>query len=446
VLIMPRLFWKLFLTLWLSIMGFAVLTAWVGEQIINQRVQQGAVDHEAERRDRHHRLRQVVMTGDEQRIRRVLRQMPRNEREPVFILDDNGREILNRDEAVQEFRQRGTPRLSTEPVEDRSGRQWVLVTRSGRPPRALLAPGPRGMALRLGLSALVSAFVSFFLARNLAAPLEHLRTASRRIATGDMGARVGSPLDKRGDEFGQLSRDFDRMAARLQEMQRANMRLLRDVSHELRSPLARLRVALEIARNRKAGDVINELDRIELESERLEALVDEVLDLLRESSEARPLSMDRFDLVELLKDLLDVVSYEVPEDAAEIRLVAPQPLMIEGDRELLWRAVENLLRNALIHSGDADVAVTAHRTEQGHGIELIVQDSGPGVPAAQLGKLFDAFYRVDESRHRGSGGHGLGLAIAATAVRRHGGKIEARNREEGGLEIRIFLPERDPAV
>jgi two-component system sensor histidine kinase CpxA len=300
------------------------------------------------------------------------------------------------------------------------------------------------MTLRLALSALVAALVSFFLARNLSTPLEQLSLASRRIAAGDMGVRVGSPLDGRQDEFGHLARDFDRMAGRLQKMQDANRRLLRDVSHELRSPLARLRVALEIARNRQPGDVQSELDRIELESERLELLIDEVLELLRNNSETRPLKLETFDLAGLLQDLLEVVRYEVPEGAPGISLDAEQALAYHGDRELLWRAVENLLRNALVHSPQADVAVCALRDDDGN-IVIRVRDSGPGVPEAHLAHLFDPFYRVEESRDRHTGGHGLGLAIAAAAIHRHQGSIEAINHPEGGLEVRIKLPSLTPA-
>jgi two-component system sensor histidine kinase CpxA len=436
---MPRLFWKLFLTLWLSIMAFAVLTTWFSEQIIRQRLPENA--EESFKRDMQglqKRLAQALKTGGDVPIRRVLRQVPRSAREHVFILDDNGNEIFGRDQTVQRLR-RQPQRYKKEKVVDNTGREWILIIRNWRPPWTLLSPGPKGMTFRLALSALVSAIVSLFLARNLAAPLERLRSASRKIASGDMAVRVGPPLDKRRDEFGQLARDFDHMATRLQKMQSANQRLLRDVSHELRSPLARLRVALEIARNRQPGEVKNELDRIELESERLEALVGEVLELLRENSEAVPLDAEQFDLAELLQDLVEVVRYEIPEGAPGISMDVEAPLAIRGNRELLWRAVENLLRNALIHGPNAEVSLTARRHDNAC-INISVCDTGPGVPEAALEHLFDPFYRVEESRDRHSGGHGLGLAIAEAAVRRHRGEITARNRPGRGLEIQISIP------
>jgi two-component system sensor histidine kinase CpxA len=221
---------------------------------------------------------------------------------------------------------------------------------------------------------------------------------------------------------------------------------LRDVSHELRSPLARLRVALELARNRGAGGVEQELDRIELESDRLDGLVGEVLDLLRESSGASRLQLESVDLVELLRDLLEAVGYEARE-GQEPALEAEAPITLNADRELLWRTFENLLRNALLHAGGAaPVGVRAEITDRGRWVEVRVLDRGPGVPPERLQHLFDPFYRVQEARDRETGGHGLGLAIAAAAVRRHGGVIEARNRSGGGLEMLVKLPVGGPAA
>jgi len=308
----------------------------------------------------------------------------------------------------------------------------------------LLSPGPRGVEVRLAVAAVISALFSLLLARYLAAPLGQLSRASRQLATGDLSVRVGAPLDQRKDEFGQLALDMDEMAARLQVSQQANRRLLRDVSHELRSPLARLCVALEIARNKDQNKVAVELDRIELEAERLEKLVDEVLSLLRESSVSQELKLQNFDLAELLQDLVETVNYESGDDGTKVGLQAHSPLLLDADRDLLWRVFENLLRNALIHGdGDAAIEVSAAPASE-HELVVSVKDSGPGIAEQHLAHIFEPFYRVDESRARKatgqSTGHGLGLAIAASAVRRHGGRITASNRKSGGLEVRVTLP------
>jgi len=177
-----------------------------------------------------------------------------------------------------------------------------------------------------------------------------------------------------------------------------------------------------------------------LESERLENLVDEVLSLLRESSGPQALKMSRFDLSELLQDLVETVNYEISENQQPIGLQTQSPLLLNADRELLWRVFENLLRNALIHSGDAGAIEVSAKQVSDKEIQVSVLDSGPGITEEHINRIFEPFYRVDEARNRSSGGHGLGLAIAASAVRRHDGSISASNRQGGGLEMRVVLP------
>lgn len=437
---MPKLFWKLFLALWLSITGFAALNAMVNVYFARQNLPdppEVAFDRGAQKA--RHLIEQSLRRGGEPAARRVLEGLPRGMRRQIYLYDDAGREILGRERLRDHFdgQRFHQQRLA---LDDRQGNPYELVVLRRPPPLSLLEPGIRGIIHRQLLAALVAALVSFFLARYLARPLESLGHASRRLAAGDLSARVGEPLGRRKDEFGVLARDFDDMAMRLEQSQKANTRLLRDVSHELRSPLARLRVALELARGRDGASVTSELDRIELEGERLEALVDQVLDLLRETSGATPVSPERFDLAELLADLVEVVAYELPEGASPIVLDAEGPVRVEADRELLWRAFENLLRNAIRHAGAAGEVHLALRAGPGPVATVTVADNGPGVPAAELERIFDPFYRVQEARDRHSGGHGLGLAIAAAALRRHDGKLEARNRVPSGLEMVATLP------
>ena len=437
---MPRLFWKLFLALWLSIMAFAVVVSWINQAVIRiNAVEEPAVAFEDNLKRFNTRLTRDLQEGGERRVKRTLSRLPRGLHNHIFVLNARGRELLGRDRVLNKQKKTRT-KIVTSQLQDANGQVYTLVTTGRRPPRALLAPGPTGVGMRLGVAAIISALVSLLLARYLAAPLGHLSRASRQFATGDLSVRVGAGLERRQDEFGQLARDMDEMAGRLQQLQQANQRLLRDVSHELRSPLARLRVALEIARNKDQSMVVDELNRIELESERLEKLVDEVLSLLRESSGVRELKLSGFDLADLLQDLVETVNYEISDGREPIALQLRSPLHIDADRELLWRVFENLLRNALIHSGDAGgIQVIAHQTE-GEQIMVSVSDSGPGIDEAQIENIFEPFFRIDEARNRNSGGHGLGLAIAASAVRRHDGRISASNRKEGGLEVCVLLP------
>lgn len=438
---MSRLFWKIFLALWLSIMAFIVLLS-----VINNALNQQGIPDPPDVAFERSAEKVEIMLGRELRrngengAREVLRRLPGQFRKHVFVFDGAGRELLDRDQVRQHVAQgRVHHREST--LRDAAGNEYRLLILRRAAPARVLEPGKRGALARLLLTALVAGLVSFFLARYLSRPLEALGRASRQLATGDLSARVGPPLDRRRDEFGALARDLDEMAAHLERLHRANRRLLRDVSHELRSPLARLRVALELARSRDSGAVRNELNRIALEGDRLESLVEQVLDLLRETSGSVPLNVSRFDLAELLEDLHGVVAYEIPGAAPGIELSLERPLPVAADRELLWRAFENLLRNAILHAGEQPgLVLRARRGGDGH-IEVRVQDGGDGVPPAHLDKLFDPFYRVDESRERGTGGHGLGLAIAAAAVRRHRGTIEGRNRDGNGFEVIVTLPE-----
>jgi two-component system sensor histidine kinase CpxA len=437
---MPRLFWKLFLALWLSIMAFAVVVSWINQSVILQNaIEEAGFGFEDNQKRFRNRLERDMAEGGEQRVRRSLRNLPRGMRNHIFVLDAHGKELLGREETLKKLR-RDRIRVSRKHFENAEGETYVLISSGRKPPRALLEPGPRGVGMRLLVAAVISALVSLLLARYLAAPLGQLSRASRQLATGDLSVRVGAPLDRRRDEFGQLAADMDEMARRLQASQEANQRLLRDVSHELRSPLARLRVALEIARNKDENQVAEELNRIELESERLEKLVDEVLGLLRETSAPLELKKQRFDLAELLQDLVETVNYEIGEGREQISLELHAALILDADRELLWRVFENLLRNALIHSGDAGgIDITAGPVTDKE-IQINVRDSGPGIADNHIERIFEPFYRVDEARNRGSGGHGLGLAIAASAVRRHGGRISASNRKGGGLAVKVVLP------
>jgi len=445
---MPRLFWKLFFALWLSIMAFAVVVSWINQTVIMQQAaEEPGLGFEDNLNRFMARLVREMREGGEQRVKRTLRSLPRGMRNHIFILDANDNELLGREQVLKKLRQ-GRIRVTTRRLQGADGRPFTLIAAGRLPPRTLLAPGPRGVGMRLLVAAVISALFSLLLARYLAAPLGQLSRASRQLATGDLSVRVGAGLDQRKDEFGQLALDMDEMARRLQVSQQANRRLLRDVSHELRSPLARLRVALEIARNKDQSQVVEELNRIELESERLEKLVDEVLSLLRESAGPQELKIQRFNLAELLQDLVDTVNYEISEGDEQVELQTQSPLLLDADRDLLWRVFENLLRNALIHGTapvgrNSKVHVTA-TCSSNREITVSVKDAGVGIAAQHLAQIFQPFYRVDEARARShagrADGHGLGLAIAASAVRRHGGRITARNCEGGGLEVVVVLP------
>jgi two-component system sensor histidine kinase CpxA len=290
---------------------------------------------------------------------------------------------------------------------------------------------------------LSSGLVCYILARYLTSPIVQLRAATQKLASGDLSARAGNPGSGRHDETAELVRDFDRMAERLENLVNAQSRLLTDISHELRSPLARLNVALELARNRSGPEARSALDRIDRETNRLNELIQRLLTIARlesgdESIEKRPVDLDQI-IHEITKD----AAFEAQSRHCKVETVVVDNCMVLGSPSLLHSAIENVVRNAIRYTQEGSGVEV--RLEEGHGSDgaeavVRVTDSGPGVPDDALDKLFRPFYRIDDARGRQTGGVGLGLAITDRAVHLHGGTVKAANRPQGGLMVEIRLP------
>ena len=300
--------------------------------------------------------------------------------------------------------------------------------------------------LQLLAISLVTGLFCYGLARFLAAPVGKIRVAAQRLAQGDLSARVEPNRFPRGqDELTKLARDFDKMAGRLEGLVTAQNRLLGDVSHELRSPLARLNLALELARRGDEAKREAAFKRIEREADRLDELIGELLTLSRLENGLPTQNLQTpLDLAELAREVAADADFEARNAGRGVRVEyqgAPQNVMTRGDAELLRRAVENLTRNALRHTS-ADSQVDIELRARNGDLILEVKDRGPGVPASELEAIFRPFYRVEGARERSETdrGTGLGLAIAERAARAHGGQITARNREGGGLCVSIELP------
>jgi two-component system sensor histidine kinase CpxA len=342
------------------------------------------------------------------------------------------------------------------------GKRYTLVL--------VLPPGPRVFfgphdipLLGITIAIISSGLMCYLLAWSMTSPVARLRKAAQSLAAGDLSARAGAPASGRRDELAELMRDFDRMAERIEGLVDSQSRLMKDVSHELRSPLARLSVALGLARQRAvskvdpgvasevAPDLELQLDRIELEADRLNQLIQRLLTISRLESGADGIRKTRLSLRELVEQVAHDAEYETPgrgcqvttDATTDVAANASDEFLVDADPDLLRSAVENVVRNATRYTTEGTtVEVRLERQPAANGEEIVVRvlDCGPGVPDEALQKIFEPFYRLDDARNRKTGGAGLGLSIADRAIRLHGGQLRASNRKEGGLEVEIRIP------
>jgi two-component system sensor histidine kinase CpxA len=285
-----------------------------------------------------------------------------------------------------------------------------------------------------GLILLTIALLCWPLAWHINSPLRSLARTVDRFGQGDLSTRARS---KRRDEIGELARSFDRMADRLETLLTAERRLLQDVSHELRSPLARLSFAAALLNTEP--DRQKAEGRIQKEVGRLSTLVGSLLEMTRAEGDPASRQFRTIQIQDLLRDVVDDCSVEAAARSCSISIESSEPAAINGDEELIRRAFENVLRNAIRYSPERETVSVRLESSEGS-TKIEVRDRGPGVPEEQLSEIFQPFVRVDDSRNNATGGIGLGLAIAMRAVRLHNGWIEAKNAEPG-LRIRIGIPQ-----
>lgn len=384
-----------------------------------------------------------------------LRALPGAAESLVFILDDSGKDLLGRRPpapvrmAMVRFgdaeRRRRPPQHDTRNI--RRARPFTqLVGPDNRVYTIFVLPArsmttrwlvDRGRGGLIGLAFLTSAIVSFLLARAISRPIRRLRESANAIAGGHLDTRVAERVGKRRDEIGLLAQDFDRMADGLQRAWLRQTELTRNVSHELRSPLARMRVALELAR-RKTGEH-PELDRIDTETERLDELIGRLLEFSRLDADSQE-SRSSIALDVLLHSVVEDVRYEYSDRGGEAR-IAMEPgdeCTIEGYPNALRSCIENVLRNAVQHGGDGEIRVRL--SIEATRAVISVEDQGGGVADDELERIFEPFYRATARQAEGSRPTGgLGLAIASRATALHGGTITASNAGKG-LRVQVSLP------
>lgn len=399
-----------------------------------------------------------LQDGGRKGLEAWLRDLPENMPMAVYVVDRRGNELLDRNlpYAIQEAMRRfGGPRdRSRTPPPDSAH------LRPARPLTQLIGPDDRTYTLfvtprrarawqwlseKTGLYFLlmavaVSAAISYLLARAISRPVSRFREAAVAIASGNFDMRVTESVGARRDEIGHLARDFDRMADELQRSWHEKTELTRNVSHELRSPLARLRVALELAR-REAGD-LPEFIRIDKETERLDELIGQILDYSKmEARTGDAPSLIKLD--ELLQTVVDDVQYECRStgiDGVSVDLSVEGSPCIDGFPIALSSAIENVLRNAVRHSPANQSVIVSLREKSARAV-IEICDQGSGVDESELDSLFEPFFRTSSTTNdRRLGGTGLGLAIARRAVQKNGGTIAASNTGDGGLRVTIELP------
>jgi two-component system sensor histidine kinase CpxA len=453
-----KLFWKLFSTLGVALTLAMVAAVTMGWNI-GQRTVQQAFDFDFENREPIiNRASQALNRGGREELASWLRQ----NQTPVpgrilYILDEDGQDLLGRELPRQarfflgaqsrrfedsrfdntSMRNRISPRL-TEVLFAPNGEAFRPLFWTTRVTLLNILALPATQLGVVTLAIIIAAGTALLLAKSFSSPIVRLQRATRALAAGQLDARVGAPVDQRKDEVGTLARDFDAMAEQIQALINGKEMLLRDVSHELRSPLARIRVALALAERKADDSARQDLERIDQETERLDQLVGQILTLarLRSSSLDQPVDVN---LKELVTEVVADASFEQPD--THIAFEAREAPVIAGNPGELASAVENVIRNAVLHSGpDSKVEVRLKTTPRE--ITLTVADNGTGVPNDDLKRLFEPFYRVDSSRDHKQSGYGLGLAIAARIIERHGGKVDARNRPGGGLAVSFRLPTR----
>jgi two-component system sensor histidine kinase CpxA len=449
---MRSLFLKIFLSYWVAFALFLVTTILITLALRPPRETAGV---ESQQQKFLNDAVQAYKSGGPEGLRTYVRSVRENQHVHVFLFDQQGRDLTGRQppDWIQRVERGQTHTADTiwgrigpmqylrPSLNAPDGRSYNLVIEL--PPSHAMF-GPHGVpGLGILIAVICSGLVCYLLTRYLTLPIVRLRAATQKLAAGDLTARAGVRTSRGHDEMSELVRDFDTMAERLENLVNAQGRLLKDISHELRSPLARLNVALELARQRTGPEAASALERIDLEANRLNELIGRLLTIVRLEGGGEAMRKVSVDLAAMVREIAKDAAYEAQSRHCRVECSITDDCVVIGDPSLLNSAIENVVRNALRYTEkDTAVEVRLECVERPAGPEAVIRvtDSGPGVPEEALTKLFRPFYRIDDDRGRGTGGVGLGLAIADRAVRLHGGTVRAANRPQGGLMIEIALP------
>lgn len=426
------LFWRIFLSIWLA-MAVTVVASQLATRVLLDRERQ-AIVRQAGLQD----IASEAVNLREQLGRAEARRFLRMEGERLqlhLMLIEPGQGHHRLPRMVRE-RMQSNWHLSKPAVLDLGG-GYQLIAWPRRGAEGWLHPGMFRM-FELILAFVVISLACWLVARFVSRPLNHMEGTARSIAKGDTELRVADTIARRRDEVGQLAAAFNAMTDRLCQLLDRHNRLLRDISHDLRTPLARQRIAIELASDEGADPAL--MESILRQNERLETMTGQILTLYRVSENGRAFEQQPVKPLALINRVLGDASDYAEQQGVDCKLVASDDVAavsILGDSGLLQRAFDNVLQNALDHTPpgqSVDVELSIMKDQ----VEVSVADEGPGAPSDMLNQLFEPFFRADESR--GGKGWGLGLSIARDIVRAHDGTVEARNRETGGLQVIVRLP------
>lgn len=430
------LFWRIFLMLWLAMAVTVVVSGLATRELINR---DGlSVEHQEGLRD----IGAEAVTIRQDQGRGATTRYLKDQGEALDL-----HLLLIAGEQVESVDGEALPRESR----DRMGAGWIRQ----RPVIVELDEGFRLVAwprdsdegwldphlfrwLEWGLGFVIVTLACWAIARRLSRPLGHMEATAQTIAEGDTSLRVADRIANRHDEVGGLARALNAMAEQLRGSLERQKHLLRDVSHDLRTPLTRQRIAIELASNGQADEDL--MASILRQNERMEVMTSQILTLYRLTEQGTDIAREPVRLVSVLNQVLRDAADYAEHRRVDCHLTAPrdcQSVTVLGDRGLMQRALDNVLQNALDHTPPGQ-AVAIHLAREDGKVRCDIADNGPGVPEEALGQLFEPFYRGDESR--AGQGWGLGLAIARDILRAHDGEIHASRSASGGLVVSLVWP------
>lgn len=487
---MGRLYWKFFIFFFLaqltSVLG-VVVTLWIYNQKLE--TEYAKVEASPPARAIVEAAASTLEFGGIDSLSALIQRWDGQRFPPLYAVNEQDIELFKRPlsadviKAAREFLTRSEPQRAVQEVQANDGHRYLLFVPApderghlGRnasiesnlqpPPRPdrgfmMLHAPPKIRHLFPLMPILAGVLASFIfaalLARYFSKPIKQLRQAFDSAAKGNLEIRVGDDMGKRHDELADLGKAFDVMAVRLGVLMKSQTRLLHQVSHEMRSPLARLQLAVGLAKQSREMHALEDnslekldvsLERIERESMRMDGLVGELLELSRLESGAVDIQKESVDIGELLTSVVEDAQYEADAKHIEVAFNAQTGFLVQGQPELLHRALENIIRNAIKYSADNSAVVIKLQLLKNKGnislandsrlVQITVADEGLGVPEVELIEIFQPFVRGSNAANRD--GHGVGLAIAKQLLEAHGGNVSARNQASGGLLVEIILP------